>query len=114
MMTMMMMMMMMTMMMMMIKDDDDDDGDDEFQKALAEFQEKKLIDVEYIDIDTVKMSYLAIQSIVKWLHTYIQINIQIYIHICIHIRIYQVMCTDVKVICSMREQWLGIIIMRIN
>ena len=33
------------------------------QQALAEFQRKKLIDVEYIDIDTVKMQYLTIQSI---------------------------------------------------
>ena len=31
------------------------------QQALAEFQ--KLIDVEYMDIDTVKMQYLTIHSI---------------------------------------------------
>ena len=37
------------------------------QQALAEFQRKKLIDVEYIDIDTVKMQHLTIQSIVQWL-----------------------------------------------
>ena len=35
------------------------------QQTLAEFQ--KLIDVEYIDIDTVKMQHLTIQSIVQWL-----------------------------------------------
>ena len=29
------------------------------QQALAEFQRKKLIDVEYIDIDTVKMQRLT-------------------------------------------------------
>ena len=32
------------------------------QQALAEFQ--KLIDVEYIDIDTLKMQHVTIQSIV--------------------------------------------------
>ena len=33
------------------------------QQALAEFQRKKLIDVEYIDIDTVKMQRLTYNTI---------------------------------------------------
>ena len=37
------------------------------QQALAEFQRIKLIDVEYIDINTVKMQHLTIQSIVQLL-----------------------------------------------
>ena len=37
------------------------------QQALAEFERKKLIDVEYIDIDKVKTQHLTIQSIVQWL-----------------------------------------------
>jgi hypothetical protein len=39
----------------------------QLEPALAQFQRKKLIDVEYIDIDTVKMQHLTIQSIVQWL-----------------------------------------------
>ena len=37
------------------------------QQALAEFERKKLIDVEFIDIDTVKTQHLTVQSIVQWL-----------------------------------------------
>jgi len=37
------------------------------QQALAEFERKKLIDVEYIDIDKVKTQHLTVQSIVQWL-----------------------------------------------
>jgi len=32
------------------------------QQALAEFQRKKLIDVEYIDIDTVKMQHFVLRK----------------------------------------------------
>jgi hypothetical protein len=37
------------------------------QQALAEFERKKLIDIEYIDIDKVKTQHLTVQSIVQWL-----------------------------------------------
>ena len=37
------------------------------QQALAEFERKKLIDVEYIDIDKVKTQHFTVQSIVQWL-----------------------------------------------
>ena len=37
------------------------------QQALAEFVKRKLIEVEYIDTDTVKMQHLTVQSIVQWL-----------------------------------------------
>ena len=40
---------------------------DEMQDSLAEFERKKLIDVEYIDVDTVKTQHLTVQSIVQWL-----------------------------------------------
>ncbi len=38
-----------------------------FQGSLAEFERKKLIDIEYIDVDTVKTQHLTVQSIVQWL-----------------------------------------------